>query len=185
MRTLTTELPGVLIVEPAVHRDGRGLFAELYHAERYRAAGIDVPFVQDNYSRSAERTLRGLHAQLAPSPQGKLVCVVRGEILDVAVDVRRGSPTFGRWVSARLSDENLRQLFLPPGCLHGFFVLSGPADVIYKCTAPWNPAAEIAVRWDDPELAVDWPARDPLLSPRDAAAPPLAEVRDRLPAWAG
>jgi len=185
MRALPTALPGVLVVEPEVHRDGRGLFLETFHADKYAAVGIALPFVQDNHSRSGARTLRGLHTQVGRNAQGKLVHALRGEIFDVAVDIRRGSPTFRRWIGIKLSDEDFRQLYVPPGFLHGFCVLGQGAEVAYKCTAPWDPVAEVTVRWDDPELAIDWPVTDPVLSARDAAAPLLAEVLDRLPAYAG
>jgi dTDP-4-dehydrorhamnose 3,5-epimerase len=183
MRALPTALPGVLVVEPEVHRDARGLFLETYHAHKYAAVGIALPFVQDNHSNSSARTLRGLHTQVGRQPQGKLVHALHGEIFDVAVDVRRGSPTFRRWVGVKLSGDDFRQLYVPPGFLHGFCVLSAAAEVVYKCTAPWDPSAEVAVRWDDPELAIDWPVANPLLSPKDAAAPSLAEVLDRLPTY--
>jgi len=177
-----TELTDVVVIEPVVHRDGRGFFVEVYHAERYREAGIALPFVQDNHSCSGPRTLRGLHVQLG-APLGKLVRCVRGAIWDVAVDVRRGSPTFGRWVGVPLDGDTLHQLWVPPGFLHGFCVTAAPAEVEYKCTALWNPQLEIAVRWDDADLAVAWPVRDPQVSPKDAAAPRLAEVLDRLPSY--
>lgn len=180
LRVSATALPGVLLVEPSVLRDDRGFFLETYHAARYGEAGIGMPFVQDNHSRSAPDTLRGLHAQLG-EPLGKLVRCVRGAIYDVAVDVRRGSPHFGRWVGVTLSEENFRQLWVPPDFLHGFCVTAGPAEVEYKCTALWNPAQEIAVRWNDPEIGIDWPVAAPRLSPKDAAAPLLADIRDRLP----
>ena len=181
MRVAPTNVPDVLVIEPVVHRDARGAFVETYHAERYRAAGITLAFVQDNTSRSIARTLRGLHAQLGARPQGKLVRAVQGTVYDVAVDVRRGAPTFGRWVGVELSADNCRQLYIPPGFLHGFCVLSDAAEIAYKCTEHWDPAAEITVRWNDPELAIDWPITDPVLSPKDAAAPVLAELLDRLP----
>jgi len=134
MRALPTALPGVLVVEPEVYRDGRGLFLETYHADKYAAVGIALPFVQDNYSSSGARTLRGLHAQVGRHPQGKLVYALRGEIFDVAVDVRRGSPTFRRWVGVKLTGDDFRQLYVPPGFLHGFCVLGAAAEVAYKCT---------------------------------------------------
>jgi dTDP-4-dehydrorhamnose 3,5-epimerase len=183
MRALPTDLPGVLLVEPVVHRDARGFLLESYHADKFRDAGIALPFVQDNHSRSCARALRGLHAQVGERPQGKLVRALQGEIFDVAIDVRRGSPTFRRWVGMRLSSDNFSQLWVPPGFLHGFCVLSETAEVMYKCTEVWNPAAEISVRWDDPDLAVAWPIADPVLSPKDAAAPRLAELLDRLPRY--
>jgi dTDP-4-dehydrorhamnose 3,5-epimerase len=182
MRVRPTELPGVLVVEPAVHRDERGFFLETYHADKYRDAGIGLPFVQDNHSRSAPGVLRGLHAQLG-EPLGKLVRCVRGAIFDVAADVRRGSPHFGRWVGVMLSEETCHQLWVPPGFLHGFCVVEGPAEVEYKCTALWNPAQEISVRWDDPRLAIAWPIRDPRLSDKDAVAPLLDAIQDRLPRY--
>ncbi|MEO8602740.1 MAG: dTDP-4-dehydrorhamnose 3,5-epimerase [bacterium] len=184
MQVRRTALPGVVVLEPTVHRDGRGFFVEVFHAERYRDAGLILPFVQDNHSGSAERTVRGLHVQLGP-PLGKLVRCIRGAIFDVAVDVRRGSPTFGQWVGEPLNGETLHQLWVPPGFLHGFCVTAGPAEVEYKCTALWNAQLEIAVRWNDPRLAIAWPVADPLLSPKDAIAPLLADVVDRLPAYDG
>jgi dTDP-4-dehydrorhamnose 3,5-epimerase len=185
MRAIATELPGVLVIEPVVHRDARGFFLETYHAEKYRDAGIALPFAQDNHSRSGARALRGLHAQLGDHPQGKLVRALQGAIFDVAVDVRRGSPTFGRWIGMQLSADDFRQLYVPPGFLHGFCVLTESADVAYKCTAPWSPDDEITVRWNDPELGIRWPIADPVLSARDAAAPHLADHLDRLPRYAG
>jgi dTDP-4-dehydrorhamnose 3,5-epimerase len=183
MRVVPTALPGVLVIEPVVHRDPRGFLLETYHAEKYRAAGIGASFVQDNHSRSAARTLRGLHAQVGARPQGKLVRVLQGEIFDVAVDVRRGSPSFGRWVGVRVSSEDFRQLWVPPGFLHGFCVLGDTAEVAYKCTEPWDAAAEISVRWNDPEIGIGWPVQAPILSAKDAAAPRLADVLDRLPRY--
>jgi dTDP-4-dehydrorhamnose 3,5-epimerase len=180
MRLIQTELPGVVLVEPVVHRDPRGFFLEVYHAERFREIGLGVPFVQDNHSRSGARTLRGLHLQLR-EPQGKLVRVTSGEIFDVAVDVRRGSPTFKRWVAVRLSAANFLQCYIPPGFAHGFYVIGDHAEVEYKCTAPYNRLSEIGIAWNDPDLAIDWPDRDPVLSPKDAALPALAAVIDRLP----
>ena len=182
MQVVPTDLPGVVVIEPVVHRDARGFFVEVYHVDRYRQLGLPRPFVQDNHSGSSARTLRGLHVQLGP-PLGKLVRCVRGAIWDVAVDVRRGSPTFGRWVGVPLRAETLQQLWVPPGFLHGFCVTEGPAEVEYKCTALWDPQLEIAVRWNDSELNIAWPETDPLLSPKDAVAPLLRDVFDRLPAY--
>ena len=175
MKVTPTELPGVLIVEPQVFGDARGFFLESFHAERYAAAGIPGPFVQDNLSRSARGTLRGLHFQ-EPAPQGKLVQVLRGAVWDVAVDVRRGSPHFGSWVGVELMEDVPRQLWIPPGFAHGFCVLSESADFFYKCTAFYTPSAERAVRWDDPALGIRWPVQTPLLSAKDAAAPLLADA---------
>lgn len=180
MRVLETALPEVLLVEPDVHRDARGFFLESYHAAKYERLGIAGPFVQDNHSRSRARTLRGLHLQVTP-PQGKLVRVIAGEILDIAADVRRGSPTFGRWVSARLSEDNFRQCYVPAGFAHGFYVLTDEAQIEYKCTNPYDPSGELGIAWNDPQLAIEWPDRDPILSNRDAALPRLADVLDRLP----
>ena len=179
------EIPDVILIEPDVHADDRGFFFEIWQAEKYAAGGVDARFVQDNQSRSSRGALRGLHAQLEPAAQGKLVRAISGEIWDVAVDIRRGSPHFGKFVSARLSGENFRQIWVPPGFAHGFCVLSEGADVEYKCTAPWLPEAEIAVAWNDPAIGVPWPIDEPLLSPRDGAAPPLAELTERLPRWTG
>jgi len=170
-----TELPEVLLVQPDVHADQRGFFVEVWQAERYRAAGIPGPFVQDNHSRSSRHTLRGLHYQV-DRPQGKLVRVAGGTVFDVAVDLRRSSPSFGRWVGTLLDDENQHQLWIPPGFAHGFYVLSEHADVIYKCTEPYVASGDRAVRWDDPDLAIDWPLADggpPILSTKDASAPSL------------
>jgi dTDP-4-dehydrorhamnose 3,5-epimerase len=179
MRFVPTELPGVIVVEPDVHRDARGFFVETYHGPRYREHGIAEPFVQDNHSLSRRGTLRGLHGQ-SPNPQGKLVRVIEGEIFDVAVDARLGSPGFGRHVAVVLSAENFRQLYVPPGVLHGFCVTSEVAQVEYKCTAIYDPSTEFSVRWSDPELAIPWPIGEPVLSEKDRAAPLLREVHDRL-----
>jgi dTDP-4-dehydrorhamnose 3,5-epimerase len=171
-------LTDVLLVRPDVHADERGFFLEVWHADRYAAAGIPGPFVQDNHSRSSRHALRGLHYQVG-RPQGKLVRVAGGTVFDVAVDLRRSSPTFGRWVGTMLSEENQHQLWIPPGFAHGFYVLSDHADVIYKCTEPYDPAGDRAVRWNDRDLAIAWPlagAGPPILSAKDAAAPPLVEA---------
>jgi dTDP-4-dehydrorhamnose 3,5-epimerase len=179
LRTLTTGLPGVLLLEPDVFRDPRGYFVETFHERKYREAGIPHSFVQDNQSRSTRRTLRGLHAQLR-KPQGKLIHTLQGEIFDVAVDIRPGSPTFGRWTSATLTGENFLQMFIPPGFAHGFCVLSEVAEVAYKCTDFYDPSDEIGFRWNDPTVGIAWPIQDPLLSKKDAALPSLAELRHRL-----
>jgi dTDP-4-dehydrorhamnose 3,5-epimerase len=177
MEVRETDLPGVVIVEPRVFGDERGFFVETWQRARYAAAGIDVDFVQDNLSRSRRGTLRGLHFQIE-RPQGKLVQVVRGEVFDVAVDVRRSSPTFGRWTGTVLSAENHRQMYVPPGFAHGFQVLSEVADFAYKCTEFYAPELERSVRWNDPTVAVEWPLGDapPILSPKDRDAPLLAEA---------
>ena len=179
MRFLPRQIPEVILVEPKVHRDDRGFFLETYHQRKFADGGLNVEFVQDNHSRSIRGTLRGLHAQLR-RPQGKLVRAVLGEIFDVAVDIRPGSSTFGRWVGEVLSEENFHQLYVPPGFAHGFCVLSETAHVLYKCTELYDPKDEIVIAWNDPEIGIDWPVEGPLLSPRDLAAPRLAEVRDRL-----
>jgi dTDP-4-dehydrorhamnose 3,5-epimerase len=180
VRFVQTDLPGVLVIEPDVHQDPRGFFLETYHAAKYREGGIEAPFVQDNHSRSVRGTLRGLHLQPG-RPQGKLIRVIEGEIYDVAVDVRRRSLTFGRWVAVTLSAGNFRQCYVPPGFAHGFCVLSQDAQVEYKCTDLYEPAGEIGVAWNDPTLAIPWPIAQPLLSDRDRRNPTLAELMDRLP----
>ena len=180
MRVIPTEIPEVLVIEPAVRADGRGFFLETYHAARYTEHGIPGPFVQDNHSRSVHRTLRGLHLQLN-RPQGKLIRVIEGEVFDVAVDVRRGSPTFGRWVAVTLAADTFRQCYVPPGFAHGFCVTSPVAQVEYKCTDLYDPASEIGIAWNDPAIGIVWPTREPVLSARDSAHPTLAAVADRLP----
>lgn len=182
MRVVPTEIPDVLVVEPAVHQDDRGFFLETYHADRYRQHGITRPFVQDNHSRSQAGTLRGLHLQLR-RPQGKLIRVIEGEVFDVAVDVRRGSPTFGRWVGLTLTAGNFKQVYVPPGFAHGFCVVSPTAQVEYKCTELYDPASEIGIAWNDPAIGIAWPVSRPLLSSRDARHPMLAELTDTLPVW--
>ena len=179
MNVIETEIPGVLIVEPAVHRDGRGFFVETWAEARYAAHGIGPRFVQDNQSRSQRGTLRGMHAQLM-QPQGKLVRTLRGEIYDVVIDGRTASPTFGKWVGVLLSEENFRQLWVPPGMFHGFCVTSEIAEVEYKCSAPYARGDEVGVAWNDPAIGIQWPTNDPLLSAKDAAASSLADVRARL-----
>ena len=176
---MRTDLPGVLVIESEVFRDPRGYFLETFHERKYREAGIPHSFVQDNQSRSTRGTLRGLHAQLR-KPQGKLIRTLRGEIFDVAVDIRPGSPTFGKWTAATLRADDFRQMFIPPGFAHGFCVLSEVAEVAYKCTDFYDPADEIGFRWNDPEVGIAWPIRDPLLSSKDAALPTLAELRRHL-----
>ena len=183
MTVTDTPLAGVKVVHPVVHRDDRGFFLETYHARRYAESGIEAVFVQDNHSRSVRGTLRGLHLQLT-SPQAKLVRVVNGEIFDVAVDVRVGSPTFGRWFGALLSHASGAQLFVPEGFAHGFAVVSDVAEVEYKCSTFYDAADEIAIRFDDPAIGVEWPILEPKLSRRDATALPLAGLMDRLPRFA-
>jgi len=184
VKVATLGLQGLLVVTPAVHRDPRGFFLETYHQARYREAGIRDPFVQDNRSSSARNTLRGLHGQLK-NPQGKLVTCLSGEILDVAVDARPGSATFGRWETVRLTGAEFTQFYLPPGFLHGFCVLSETAEVAYKCTAPYDPSDEVGVVWNDPDLAIQWPCREPILSTRDAGYSRFQEMRERFEAYRG
>jgi dTDP-4-dehydrorhamnose 3,5-epimerase len=179
LRFVSTPLPGVVVVEPQVHRDARGFFLETFQAEKYREAGIDEAFVQDNHSLSSRGTLRGLHAQ-QPNAQGKLLRVLAGEVFDVAVDARIGSPAYGKFVSMVISAENFRQIYVPPGLLHGFVVTSETAQVEYKCTDYWHPEAEFSVAWNDPDLAIPWPIDEPILSAKDTDAPRLSEVQDRL-----
>jgi dTDP-4-dehydrorhamnose 3,5-epimerase len=184
VRFAPTELPEVIIIEPDVYRDARGFFVETYHEDKYRAAGIEGPFVQDNHSQSVARTLRGLHLQ-ARRPQGKLIRVIEGEIFDVAVDVRLGSPMFGRWIGIVMSADDFKQCYVPPGFAHGFCVLSALAQVEYTCTDIYSPADEIGIAWNDPALGIAWPIEHPLLSERDQLHPPLAQVTERLPLWVG
>jgi dTDP-4-dehydrorhamnose 3,5-epimerase len=172
MQFLSTDLPGVLVIEPRVFEDARGFFMETYHATRFAEGGIDVTFVQDNHSQSRRGVLRGMHYQIR-HPQGKLVRVVRGEIHDVAVDLRRGSPTFGRWYATRLSETNRRQMYIPPGLAHGFCVVSDMAEVLYKTTEVYRPEDERTLQWNDPALAIEWPVTDPIVSDKDRAGIPL------------
>ena len=179
MRFTPCQLDGLLLIEPDVFGDPRGYFLETWNRRRYAEAGLDVDFVQDNLSLSRRGILRGLHFQ-NPNAQGKLVMVLEGEVFDVAVDLRRSSNTFGRWEGVRLSGENKRQLYVPPGFAHGFQVVSEAALFLYKCTAAYSPSDERGIRWDDPELAISWPIPDPVLSGKDAKAPLL---RDLPPDW--
>jgi dTDP-4-dehydrorhamnose 3,5-epimerase len=182
VKVTQTALPGVLLIEPKVFSDARGFFLETYHRDRYFEAGIEAPFIQDNHSRSLGPILRGLHLQRR-RPQGKLIRAVAGRIFDVAVDVRRGSPTFAKWIAAELSADNFRQLYIPPGYAHGFCVLGEAAEVEYKCTDLYAPDDELTIAWNDPEIGVAWPVEAPLVSEKDAAGRPLAAVRDRLPVY--
>ena len=178
MHVKTTTISGVLLIQPKVFRDSRGFFTETFHRQRYRDAGIATDFVQDNFSRSAKGTLRGLHYQIQ-HPQGKLMQVLQGKIFDVVVDLRRPSPTFGRWLGFELSDETCQQVYVPPGCAHGFCVLSETADFTYKCTDSYFPEHERTLLWNDPVLDIEWPITDePILSNKDRAGIPLdrAEV---------
>lgn len=174
MKVTRTKLDGALIIEPDVFGDNRGFFVETFQQARYQEVGIDLPFVQDNYSRSSKGVLRGLHFQRT-KPQGKLVRVVRGEVFDVAVDLRRSSSTYGKWEGVVLSEENMRQFYVPPGFAHGFVVLSSIADFEYKCTDYYDPNDEGCVIWNDSAIGIDWPISSPVLSEKDLAAPNLKD----------
>ncbi|MGH8123114.1 MAG: dTDP-4-dehydrorhamnose 3,5-epimerase [Rudaea sp.] len=183
MKLIETDLPGCLVIEPQTIGDARGFFYESFHAEKYKNAGLDLRFVQTNVSRSAHGVLRGLHYQW-PNPQGKLVSVLEGEVYDVAVDIRRGSPTFARWTAAVLSADNKRHFWIPEGFAHGFAVLSDHATFVYQCTALFDHAADAGIRWNDGDIAVDWPLSAPLLSEKDQRTPFLRDVpHDRLPEY--
>lgn len=185
MQATPTRIPGVVLIEPAVFGDARGYFFESWHSTRYAALGLPATFVQDNVSRSAQGILRGLHFQ-QPFSQGKLVQVLDGEVFDVAVDVRVGSPTFGHWVGERLSADNHRQLYIPPGLAHGFCVLSESALFSYKCTDLYHPETEVSIAWDDPAIGIAWPITRPQLSKKDSNGIRLADLAsDRLPRWQG
>ena len=177
MKVSHSKLKGCVIIEPRVFGDERGFFLETFQAVRYKQeAGIDLPFVQDNHSRSARGVLRGLHFQKT-KPQGKLVRVVRGEVYDVAVDIRNGSPTFGEWEGVILSEDNKKQFWLPPGFAHGFVVLSDTADFEYKCTDYYDPSDEGSILWNDPDLDIPWPIANPVLSAKDESAKRLVDLR--------
>ena len=185
MEVVPLELPDVLLIKPQVFGDERGYFKETFHAERYAASGMRLPFVQDNLSRSRRGTLRGLHLQ-NPHAQGKLVSVLEGEVFDVAVDVRVGSPTFGRFVSALISDKNHHQIYIPPGFAHGFCVTSESALFAYKCTDLYHPEAELGVAWNDPAIGISWPVASPLVGAKDQNNLPLAQIDPKkLPRYEG
>lgn len=175
MNVTQTRLPGVLLVEPAVYRDDRGYLTEVWNQQRYDNAGLSASFVQDNLSSSRRGVLRGLHYQW-PAAQGKLVSVLHGEVFDVAVDIRTDSPTYGQWVGATLSSENRHQIYIPEGFAHGFVVVSETALVLYKCTHIYTPSDEAGIAWNDPALDIAWPITEPILAPKDASAPRLADV---------
>lgn len=175
MKTIETDLPGVLIIEPQVFGDERGFFMETYRKPRYEEIGINEDFVQDNLSYSQKGVLRGLHLQ-NPKSQGKLVSVLQGEVFDVAVDVRAGSPHFGRWVGVRLSSDNKRQLYVPPGFAHGFCVTSDVAMFVYKCTEIYSPENEISIQWNDLDIGIKWPIDQPSLSAKDLVGVPLKSI---------
>lgn len=175
MNFIETPLPGVILIEPKLFSDDRGSFMETYHAERFAAAGITAPFVQDNHSRSRRGVLRGLHYQ-EPHPQGKLVRCTRGALFDVAVDIRRSSPHFAKWYGVELSESNRLMLWIPPGFAHGFCATTDEADLVYKCTEIYRPECDRSLAWNDPEIAIAWPVSDPMLSAKDAAAPLLRDA---------
>jgi dTDP-4-dehydrorhamnose 3,5-epimerase len=170
-------IPGVFLIEPVCFEDNRGYFMETFHQQKYKKSGIDQAFVQDNHSHSSQRVLRGLHYQLR-HPQGKLIYAVTGTIFDVAVDIRRSSPTFGKWTGAELSAENKRQIYVPQGFAHGFVVLSKSADIIYKCTDLYTPGDEYGVLWSDPEIGINWPVENPILSQKDLDNPALNQISE-------
>ncbi len=175
MEFIPTKLEDVIVIRPIIFEDKRGFFTETFRLNKFHKAGIREPFVQDNLSRSVRGTLRGLHYQIV-NPQAKLVMVTEGEILDVAVDIRRHSPNFGKYVSRRLSEENKEMLYIPEGFAHGFFVLSERATFLYKCSDYYNPAGERGIRWNDPGIGIDWPVSDPVLSQKDSNLPLLSEL---------
>ena len=176
MDIIQTALPGVLILQPRVFGDDRGFFMETYNERIFAALGIAGPFVQDNHSRSAQNVVRGLHYQV-PNPQGKLLRCVAGSLFDVAVDIRRGSPTFGRWTAVELSAENKRMVWIPPGFAHGFCVTTAWGELVYKCTTPWEQANDRGIAWNDPDLGIEWPLRgEAVLSDKDRLAPRLSEA---------
>ena len=179
LKIQSLSIPGVFLIEPERFKDHRGFFMETHHIEKYRQAGIDAAFVQDNHSHSVQYVLRGLHYQLS-RPQGKLIYAVTGEIFDVAVDIRPGSPSFGRWISAVLSAQNHKQLYVPEGFAHGFVVLSDHADVIYKCTDVYMPGDEYGVLWSDPAIGIDWPVDIPILSKKDQENKRLNDIPENL-----
>lgn len=179
MKVIQTPLPGVILLEPRLHGDSRGFFIETYRQDIFKQAGITENFLQDNHSRSARGILRGLHYQLI-QPQGKLVRVARGAVFDVAVDVRRGSSTFGQWYGATLDEESMRMIYIPPGFAHGFVALTGIADFIYKCTDYYHPQSEQGILWDDPAIDIKWPIKDVRLSEKDSNNPVLEDQPQEL-----
>lgn len=183
MKIIQTAIPGVVIFEPKILGDRRGFFLETYREDLIKDAGINQPFVQDNHSRSRKGILRGMHYQLT-QPQGKLIRVASGSVFDVAVDVRRGSPTFGEWFGTILDDKNMRMLYVPPGFAHGFLTLSDTADFLYKCTDYYHPQSEQGIAWNDPDIDIAWPSREPMLSEKDQSNPPLSKMpMDKLPQY--
>ncbi|MCB4757327.1 MAG: dTDP-4-dehydrorhamnose 3,5-epimerase [Elusimicrobia bacterium] len=183
MKFIPSSLPGVTVMEPRLFKDDRGFFFEVFHARKYQKEGLHFVLVQLNHSRSQKGILRGLHYQLE-RPQAKLVRVLQGEIFDVAVDIRVGSPAFGRWEGVLLSSDNNKILHIPGGFAHGFCVLSAEAEVEYACNDFYDPKDERTLRWDDPQVKIEWPLKNPLLSPKDASAPTLRELEGQLPVYA-
>lgn len=184
MKFIKAGFDGVLVIEPDLFRDGRGFFLESYNQRKYHAGGVRESFVQDNHSRSARNTIRGLHAQRL-HPQGKLIRVLQGAIFDVVVDIRRGSPTFGRWIDVELTVENFRQCYVPPGFAHGFCVRSEFAEIEYKCTDFYDPSDELRIIWNDSTIGVRWPTLTPLISDKDSAAQRLEDLTHLLPVYMG
>jgi len=182
LKFIETKLSGVLIIEPDVYSDSRGFFMESFHARKYAEQGLDIKFVQDNHSRSPRGVLRGLHYQLE-QPQGKLVRVVSGTVFDVAVDIRKGSPTFSQWVGVELSGDNFKQIYVPPGFAHGFCVLSESADFLYKCTDYYAPEDEHGILWNDPDIGIEWPGSDFLISGKDKKNCLLKDMEEVLPVY--
>jgi dTDP-4-dehydrorhamnose 3,5-epimerase len=185
MKRIETDIPDLILIEMDVYRDSRGFFMESYHARKFEELGISKPFVQDNHSRSVRCALRGLHYQL-PHAQGKLVRVTMGTVFDAAVDIRVGSPTFGKYFGTILSAENLRQMYIPEGFAHGFCALSEETELQYKCTDFYAKECDLGIAWNDPDLGVDWPIAEPLLSKKDMEHPRLRDLqKDALPLWMG
>lgn len=183
MDIIETKLPGVLILQPKTFIDSRGMFFECFQTEKYSEYGIKLPFVQDNFSRSAKNVLRGMHYQF-PNPQGKLIWVTRGAVFDVVVDIRRGSPTFGNFCSINLSAEKIQQIYIPPGFAHGFCSLTDDVDFHYKCTDYFYPQQDHGFCWNDPDVAIPWPVKDPILSPKDTTYARLRDIpSENLPAY--
>ena len=179
MQFFPTQIPDVILVEATKFGDHRGFFMETYHAQKFNEGGISAKFIQDNYVSSQKNILRGLHYQLE-FPQGKLIRCVQGEILDISVDIRKSSPTFGKWVGEVLSSENTRQLYVPPGFAHGYVVRSEHAEVVYKCTELYHPEDDYGILWNDPQIGIDWGVENPILSEKDKKQPLLKEVKEKL-----
>ena len=179
MEFIQTEIPDVILVKPTLIEDKRGFFMESYHIEKFKFAGIDTNFVQDNYAKSVNNTLRGLHFQMK-YPQAKLLRCLKGKVFDVAVDLRKNSPYFGKWVGEELSEDNKFQLYIPEGFAHGYYVMAKTAEITYKCSEIYHPEDEQGVRWDDPEIGIHWPGNKPLLSNRDIQWPFLNELQEDI-----